>query len=581
MRLSRFLLVLAMTLAAIAAGGSLAQSASAAVRATAHPGVPAVRHPGSTSVPLEGRSPGHPLPGSKARGANTTDSTNWSGYIAEGGSYTSVSSSWVQPAITCPTVVQPVASAPQASFWVGLDGYSPADYSVEQTGTGADCAGTSPTYFAWHELFPSPTVEYSDTVEPGDRFTGSVIYTGGGDYTYDLVDNTRGWTEEHVYYDAGLNNASAEIIAEAPSIATSSGSSVLPLADFGAVAFTNSTVNGGSLAAADAQSYAIADNGRPVAEPTAYDSSGDFTVAYYGALTSAVRYSSADLALDSNQGVRDTQEVVAANTSPSLTTTAAGAETAIQSSTGQLALWGPSGGSTPSLGMAAGTSPAIAELSNGSYIVVYQANTGYLSTYTPSAGGTRIPLGLAAGTSPAVTALSNGSYMVAFQANTGNLWTYSPSAGGTQIPLGLAAGTSPSITSQGSSYIVAYEANTDYLWTYSPSAGGTQIPLGMAPGTSPSISALPGSSSYTVAFQANTGNLWTYSPAAGAVNSGQAMASGTSPSIAAMPDGAAVAFQAGSGHLCLYGTFGTFGTFDTGDALSGHSNPSVFGYVHP
>src|SRR6266404_5552644 len=45
-------------------------------------------------------------------------STNWSGYAATTGMYTSVSASWTEPTGTCS------GSAKYSSFWVGLDGYS-------------------------------------------------------------------------------------------------------------------------------------------------------------------------------------------------------------------------------------------------------------------------------------------------------------------------------------------------------------------------------------------------------------------------------------------------------------------------
>src|ERR1035438_10402374 len=60
-------------------------------------------------------------------------STNWSGYAATTGTYTSVSASWTQPKGTCTSGDQ------YAAFWVGLDGYSSS--SVEQTGSEVDCVG--------------------------------------------------------------------------------------------------------------------------------------------------------------------------------------------------------------------------------------------------------------------------------------------------------------------------------------------------------------------------------------------------------------------------------------------------------
>ena len=97
-------------------------------------------------------------------------STNWSGYAATTGPYTSVSASWTQPAGTCSLGAQ------QAAFWVGLDGYSSS--SVEQTGSEVDCVGSTAHYFAWYEMYPNASVTYSNTVRPGDHFNASVTFTG-------------------------------------------------------------------------------------------------------------------------------------------------------------------------------------------------------------------------------------------------------------------------------------------------------------------------------------------------------------------------------------------------------------------
>ena len=93
-----------------------------------------------------------------ARNATST-STNWSGYAATGGcAFTSVSSSWVEPTGTCGSGDQ------YSSFWVGLDGYN--SNSVEQTGSEVDCAGRTPVYYSWYEMYPAYPVNFSNTVRP-------------------------------------------------------------------------------------------------------------------------------------------------------------------------------------------------------------------------------------------------------------------------------------------------------------------------------------------------------------------------------------------------------------------------------
>ena len=161
-------------------------------------------------------------------------STNWSGYAVTGGTYRTVTSSWVQPAVKC-------TGTAYSSFWVGIDGDTSS--TVEQTGTEADCNGTMPVYSSWYEMYPKFPVNYPDVVAPGDHFTASVTTDGRGNFTLSLSNTTRGWTETVTKKLRSAKLASAEVIAEAPS----SSGGVLPLANFGTASFTGSTVNGSAL----------------------------------------------------------------------------------------------------------------------------------------------------------------------------------------------------------------------------------------------------------------------------------------------------------------------------------------------
>ncbi|MFG2376288.1 G1 family glutamic endopeptidase [Streptomyces sp. NPDC048504] len=168
----------------------------------------------------------------------TVSSTNWSGYAATGstGAYTSVTSSWTQPSVSCSSATT------YSSFWVGLDGYS--NSALEQTGTEADCIGGKATYGAWWEVLPASESAYSGvTVKGGDKFTATVTYTGST-FTMTLADSTEGWTKTTTHAgSSGFKNASAEVIAEAPEV----GGSVASLADFGTVNFTGAKANGSNL----------------------------------------------------------------------------------------------------------------------------------------------------------------------------------------------------------------------------------------------------------------------------------------------------------------------------------------------
>jgi hypothetical protein len=190
-------------------------------------------------------------------------SDNWAGYAATGGTYTSVSSSWVQPSVTCGS------ETTYSSFWVGLDGYGTS--SVEQTGTEADCSGGSATYSAWYEMYPANPVTYSDAVTPGDSFTATVTTDGDGDFTLTLTDNTADWTETQNETGSSATGGSAEVIAEAPY-----NDGVLPLADFGTVDFTDSTVDGSAISdSSPDQINLVSDGGTTEATTSDLDSSGE------------------------------------------------------------------------------------------------------------------------------------------------------------------------------------------------------------------------------------------------------------------------------------------------------------------
>jgi hypothetical protein len=201
---------------------------------------------------IPGFRPGGPLlrPGgadrkaSRRNGLATVGSTNWSGYAATGadGSFSSVSASWTEPAAACtPPGIGGRGSDSAVAFWAGLDGYSSA--TVEQTGTVADCSGRTAQYAGWYEMYPAYPVYFANTVLPGDWMIASVKFSGTDTYTLVLKDATQGWTQTVVQHEAGLDRSSAEVITEAPG----SGGGIVPLADFGTVGYSMSTVNGTPL----------------------------------------------------------------------------------------------------------------------------------------------------------------------------------------------------------------------------------------------------------------------------------------------------------------------------------------------
>jgi Peptidase A4 family len=196
-----------------------------------------------------------------------TTSTNWAGEAATGsnGAFTSVSTTFVQPKVTCSS------GDTYSAFWVGLDGYS--SDSVEQTGTEADCAGKTAEYSAWYEMYPANPVTYNKTVKPGDTIVETVSYASSK-YTLTLNDKTANWTETTTK-SGSYDRSSAEVIAEAPY-----DGEVLPLANFGSVSFTSSTVNGSSLSSSDPTSINMESSSGALEATTNALSGGSFSITW-------------------------------------------------------------------------------------------------------------------------------------------------------------------------------------------------------------------------------------------------------------------------------------------------------------
>jgi len=196
------------------------------------------------------RPAGHMTLPFAARGSirNRVGSTNWSGYAVGGGSYTSVSASWAEPIGIC------ASDYAYSGLWVGMDGYNSS--TVEQIGTEVDCSAQGPNYYAWYEMYPSHPVHLPETVHPGDYFTGSVTFNGGGSFTLELSDTTSGWSHTVNASLSGAARSSAEVIVEAPS----STGGVLPLTNFGTASIAGATVNGTAMGDLDPTRIVMVDS---------------------------------------------------------------------------------------------------------------------------------------------------------------------------------------------------------------------------------------------------------------------------------------------------------------------------------
>lgn len=242
-------------------GGALAPAAIFTIALTAV----------ASAVPAAQASMNLPSPG---RGQGL--SQNWAGYVVNGGRYHSVSATWVQPAAHC------TSKNTGASFWVGLDGGSGIfsgrrSKTLEQVGSAAYCAGGTPQYFAWWEMFPSPMHVFQHTVRPGDHLRASVKASGTA-FTLTFYDITRGWHRSVHRTQRAARKDAAEVIAEAPT--NGSTHRIRPLTNFGTVSFFHATFNGKPLHNFNTGRLTMENpRGRVKARPSALSASGKhFTV---------------------------------------------------------------------------------------------------------------------------------------------------------------------------------------------------------------------------------------------------------------------------------------------------------------
>jgi hypothetical protein len=101
------------------------------------------------------------------------------------------------------------------------------------------------------------------------------VSVSGSSYTLIISDATQHWTETTVE-SATASDTTAEVIAEAPATESGGTITILPLADFGKMKFSNAMVDGATLASASPEQVTMADtNGTVKAVASAIKTSGD------------------------------------------------------------------------------------------------------------------------------------------------------------------------------------------------------------------------------------------------------------------------------------------------------------------
>jgi hypothetical protein len=199
-----------------------------------------------TPTPVVGPSPTS-IPGADM-------SRNWTGYSATGGTFTSITGTWIVPHVNAASSTAGSADA----TWVGIGGVKTRD--LIQAGSEAEVVGPGDTvYDTWIELLPTPPTVVPLAVVPGDSLTVTITEAQPGTWSILLKNNTTGKTyQQNVPYQS--SKSSAEWVEEAPSAVSRQRARVFPLDDFGTIQFSNAS------AACDGKTVNLADAGaQPIA----------------------------------------------------------------------------------------------------------------------------------------------------------------------------------------------------------------------------------------------------------------------------------------------------------------------------
>ena len=231
----------------------------------------------TTQIITPGTAPSVTQPGTPA--SVTSSSSNWSGYAANGGAFTSVTATWTVPTVSA-------TSSGADATWVGIGGLTSNDLLQAGTQAMVDGSGTV-EYSSWIEMLPQSSRNVPLSVSAGDSVTVTITQQGGNDWLIAMKNNTtNGSYSVTVQYSS--SNSSAEWVQEAPSV----GRGLISLDQFGTVKFSGaSAVRDGktmSLSALGAKAITMINGqGQAIAQPSTIASDGSsFTIARTDATSS-------------------------------------------------------------------------------------------------------------------------------------------------------------------------------------------------------------------------------------------------------------------------------------------------------
>ena len=171
-----------------------------------------------------------PAPLGSGAHASLTDASNswahvgssWSGYVAKQTTttYIATQGDFYQAAYHTTYCDKPMLWG----SWTGLGGYYADTGGIIQTGTAVSISGSSPTYYAWTEVYPLLPKTWSQVVvHPGDHIHTYVVYQRStGLTTMYVADDTTGTQKSEIetqplqYYDGRTAEAIDERNGDSP-----------------------------------------------------------------------------------------------------------------------------------------------------------------------------------------------------------------------------------------------------------------------------------------------------------------------------------------------------------------------------
>lgn len=101
----------------------------------------------------------------------------------------SISTTWTAVAIDCSKNDGTAAPFP------GMGDTADQETTLSQLGTDLKCTGGTASYQAWTEALPAAMINLQNTpISQGDTITATVTYQGGGRFTTNIRNTTKGWS---------------------------------------------------------------------------------------------------------------------------------------------------------------------------------------------------------------------------------------------------------------------------------------------------------------------------------------------------------------------------------------------------